>query len=98
MSCETDLQNISSKSNTLVTNTNLTNTKLNTLETVTNDSKTVLDEILIELKKLDIRLRAGTTLLTNHVAISDFLESLAESTLPQVSFSSFSFTGEKKMR
>ncbi|MFT7328336.1 MAG: hypothetical protein ACI870_000527 [Crocinitomicaceae bacterium] len=46
--------------------------------------------VILDLKKLDIRLQAGTKLLSQHVAISDFLESLAESTLPDVSFSGFS--------
>ncbi len=47
--------------------------------------------VILELKRLDLRLRAGTELLDQHIAISDFLVSLSESTLPDVSYSDFSF-------
>ena len=47
---------------------------------------------ILELKKLDIRLRAATELLDKHVAISDFFDSLGETTLPDVAFNDFNFT------
>ena len=46
--------------------------------------------VILELKKLDIRLRAATELLTNHVAVTDFFDSFAETTLPDVQFSGLS--------
>lgn len=63
------------------------------IESINLAEKAFEPAVILELKKLDIRLRAGTELLNNHVAISDFLESLAESTLPDVSFANFSFSG-----
>lgn len=62
------------------------------IESINRAEKAFEPAVILELKKLDIRLRAGTDLLNNHVAVSDFLDSLAESTLPDVSFSSFSFS------
>ena len=44
------------------------------------------------LKKLDIILRAATELLDKHVAISDFFDSLGETTLPDVAFNDFNFS------
>ncbi len=46
--------------------------------------------VILDLKKLDIRLRAGNELLNKHIALSDFFESLGESTLPEVAFTDFS--------
>lgn len=63
------------------------------IESINLAEKAFEPAVILELKKLDIRLRAGTDLLNNHVAISDFLESLSESTLPDVSFSSLSYSG-----
>lgn len=63
------------------------------IESINLAEKAFEPAVILELKKLDIRLRAGTELLNNHVAVSDFLESLAESTLPDVSFAGLSFTG-----
>lgn len=48
-------------------------------------------DVIIELKKLDIRLKSGTELLNQHTALSDFFHSFADSTLPSVAFSDFSF-------
>lgn len=48
--------------------------------------------LILELKKLDIRLRAASELLNKHIALSDFFESFGESILPNVSFDSFSFS------
>lgn len=65
---------------------------LNTrIDSINRAEKAFEPSVILDLKKLDIRLRAGTELLSNHVAISDFLESLAESTLPDVSFSGLTF-------
>jgi len=60
------------------------------IDSINRAEKAFEPAVILDLKKLDIRLRAGTKLLSQHVAISDFLESLAESTLPEVSFSDFS--------
>ncbi len=62
------------------------------IDSINRSEKAFEPAVILELKKLDIRLQAGTHLLNNHVAISDFLESLAESTLPDVSFSDFDVT------
>ena len=48
--------------------------------------------LILELKKLDIRLRAASELLGKHIALSDFFKSFGESTIPNVSFESFSFS------
>jgi hypothetical protein len=61
------------------------------IESINRAEKAFEPSVILDLKKLDIRLRAGTVLLDQHVAISDFLISLGESTLPEVSFSDFSF-------
>lgn len=62
------------------------------IDSINRAEKAFEPAIILELKKIDIRLQAGTELLNNHLAISDFLESLAESTLPDVSFSDFGVT------
>ncbi len=68
-------------------------TVLNTrIESINTAEKAFEPAVVLELKKLDIRLNAGTELLAQHVALSDFLKSLAESTLPEVSFSDLNFT------
>ena len=46
---------------------------------------------ILNLKKLDIRLKSGTELLNNHIALSDFFDSLGESTLPDIAFDDFEF-------
>ena len=61
------------------------------IDSINRAEKAFEPAVILDLKKLDIRLRAGTELLNQHVAISDFLESFAESTLPEVSFNDFSF-------
>lgn len=61
------------------------------IDSINRAEKAFEPSVILDLKKLDIRLRAGTDLLDQHVAISDFLVSLGESTLPEVSFSDFSF-------
>lgn len=61
------------------------------IESINRAEKAFEPSVILDLKKLDIRLQAGTQLLKNHVAISDFLASLAESTLPDVSYSGLSF-------
>lgn len=61
------------------------------IDSINRAEKAFEPAVILDLKKLDIRLRAGTELLEKHVAVSDFLVSLGESTLPEVSFSDFSF-------
>ena len=53
--------------------------------------------LILELKKLDIRLNAATDLLNQHIALSDFFKSLGESTLPAISFKNFSFSFDKSI-
>ena len=62
------------------------------IDSINRAEKAFEPSVILDLKKLDIRLRAGTELLGQHIAISDFLESLGESTLPEVSFDSFSYS------
>ena len=61
------------------------------IDSINRAEKAFEPSVILNLKKLDIRLRAGTDLLDQHVAISDFLVSLGESTLPEVSFNDFNF-------
>lgn len=61
------------------------------IDSINRAEKAFEPAAIIELNKLDTRLRAGTELLAQHVAISDFLISLGESTLPEISFSDLSF-------
>lgn len=62
------------------------------IDSINRAEKAFEPAAIVELNKLDIRLRAGTELLSQHVAISDFLVSLGESTLPEISFSDLSFS------
>ena len=62
------------------------------VDSINRAEKAFEPSAILDLKKLDIRLQAGTDLLNNHIAISDFLDSLSESTLPGISFLSFSFS------
>ena len=62
------------------------------IDSINRAEKAFEPAVILDLKKLDIRLRAGTDLLNRHIAISDFLESLGESTLPEISFNDFSFS------
>lgn len=62
------------------------------IDSINRAEKAFEPSTILELRKLDIRLNAGTELLRNHVAISDFFESLAESTLPDVRFNDMNFT------
>jgi hypothetical protein len=64
------------------------------IDSINRAEKAFEPAVILDLKKLDIRLRAGTELLSKHIAVSDFLESLGESTLPEVSFNTFSFEYE----
>ena len=64
-------------------------------ESIRRAEKAFEPNVILELKKLDIRLKSGSELLDNHVALSDFFQSLGESTLPQVAFNDFSFDGTK---
>lgn len=50
--------------------------------------------VILELRKLDIRLRAASELLEKHTALSDFFVSFGESTLPEVSFNNFTMDYE----
>ncbi len=51
-------------------------------------------EAILSLKRMDVRLRAGTEILKNHVAFSDFFHSLGESTLPDIAFQNFSLASK----
>lgn len=66
------------------------------IDSINRAEKAFEPAVILELKKLDIRLQAGTELLDNHVAISDFLVSLGESTLPEIAFTDLNFTHEKE--
>lgn len=61
------------------------------IESINRAEKAFEPAVIVELKKLDIRLRAATELLDKHIALADFFESLGETTLPSLSFSEFSF-------
>ncbi len=62
------------------------------IESINRAEKAFEPAVILELKKLDIRLKAGTELLAKHVALSDFFDSFGESTLPSVTFSDFSYS------
>ena len=62
------------------------------IEIINRAEKAFEPAVIVELRKLDIRLAAAKELLDNHIAVSDFFASLEESTLPDVSFSSFSLS------
>ncbi|MCD5390101.1 MAG: hypothetical protein LR005_01840 [Candidatus Pacebacteria bacterium] len=64
----------------------------NKIDSINTAEKAFEPTVILELKKLDIRLRAATDLLDKHTALSDFFDSFGESTLPSLSFSEFSFT------
>jgi len=70
---------------------NVTRVVRSQTESINRAEKAFEPAVILELKKLDIRLRAATELLDNHIALSDFFASLGESTLPEVSFNDFSF-------
>ena len=57
------------------------------IESINLTEKSFEPEAILELRKLDIRLRAATELLENHVAVVDFFESLGETTLPDIQYS-----------
>lgn len=57
------------------------------IESINRAEKAFEPNTIVELKKLDIRLRAATELLQNHVAVVDFFESFAETTLPDIQYS-----------
>lgn len=56
------------------------------IESINIAEKSFEPAAVLELRKLDIRLRAATELLENHVAVVDFFESLGESTLPDIQY------------
>ena len=60
------------------------------IESINLAEKAFEPSVILELKKLDIRLRAATELLENHVAVVDFFESLGETTLPDVQYAGMS--------
>ncbi len=60
------------------------------IESINLAEKAFEPTVILELKKLDIRLRAATELLNKHVAVVDFFESLGETTLPDVQYSGIS--------
>ena len=61
-------------------------------ESIKKAGKAFEPTAILALKKLDIRLQAATELLDQHIALSDFFGSFAESTLPSVAYNDFSFT------
>ena len=60
------------------------------IQSINKAEKAFEPAAIIELKKLDIRLRAATELLENHVAVVDFFESFAETTLPDIQYAGIS--------
>lgn len=58
----------------------------NKIESINLAEKSFEPGAILELRKLDIRLRAATELLENHVAVVDFFEALGESTLPDIQY------------
>lgn len=65
----------------------LTTVVSNKVESINIAEKAFEPSAILELRKLDIRLRAATELLENHVAVVDFFESLGETTLPDIQYS-----------
>ncbi len=59
------------------------------VDSINRAEKAFEPAIILELRKLDIRLRAATELLDQHIALSDFFDSLGETTLPDISFNDF---------
>lgn len=57
------------------------------IESINLAEKAFEPTVILELRQLDIRLRAASELLENHVAVVDFFESLGETTLPDVQYS-----------
>lgn len=57
------------------------------IESINLAEKSFEPAVILELRQLDIRLRAANELLENHVAVVDFFESLGETTLPDVQYS-----------
>lgn len=66
-------------------------TVASSVDSINRAEKAFEPAVIVELKKLDIRLRAATELLDRHVALSDFFASLGESTLPDIAFDNFTF-------
>jgi hypothetical protein len=60
------------------------------IESINRAEKAFEPSAILELRKLDIRLRAATELLENHVAVTDFFRSFGETTLPDVQYSGIS--------
>lgn len=61
-------------------------------ESIKKAGKAFEPTAILALKKLDIRLQAATELLNGHIALSDFFDSFAESTLPSVAFNDLTFS------
>lgn len=59
------------------------------IESINLAEKAFEPSVILELRKLDIRLRSATELLEQHTAFSDFFLSFGESTLPDVAFNDF---------
>lgn len=57
------------------------------IESINLAEKAFEPAVILELRKLDIRLRAATELLSKHVAVVDFFESFGETTLPDIQYS-----------
>lgn len=70
----------------------VTNKVSTAVASINRAEKAFEPSVIVELKKLDIRLRAATELLDKHVALSDFFASLGETTLPDIMFNDFNFT------
>ncbi len=60
------------------------------IESINLAEKAFEPSVILDLKKLDIRLRAATELLDKHVAVVDFFESFGETTLPDIQYSGIS--------
>jgi hypothetical protein len=62
------------------------------MKSIKSAEKSFEPGLILSLKKLDIRLNAATELLSKHIALSDFFQSLGETTLPSIAFNDFSFS------
>jgi len=58
----------------------------NKIDSINIAEKSFEPGAVLELRKLDIRLRAATELLENHVTVVDFFETLGETTLPDIQY------------
>lgn len=60
-------------------------------ETIDRAEKAFEPSLILELVRLDTRLKVSSQLLARHTAFSPLFRSLEQSTLPEVSFTSFNF-------